>query len=349
MTVPYRKHLKQAKVAPVPSVNLAVSEPKLAGAPQASDASKTGTAAQLEKKQREDGNQSTAAPSSCVGDREAPSGLNKAQNDSVSEKLVRVKSWLSKVDSTGVVSSDPPRTGDSLKKNDTHFDRCVADPWDEFDDPQLVESGEQLGKNARRGLFTSDLDAQPEHKSDWATLDTVSLASSGNGDASEHLAIPDAISLASSVNSGTSEHSVALQDDSHISDALPSAESSQALKRPETPPPNKSRSAEGKTLYPIFSTPSSTQGEKTSLRRIPTSPIHMPTKKFIAATSDPSQLIIDAGQKKFGHTTCSTCSMVYTVGDVDDEKLRMKHHQSFLAVVKFAVRTLISLWRPIYC
>ncbi|XP_077547132.1 establishment of cohesion [Haemaphysalis longicornis] len=334
MTVPYRVHLKQAKVAPVPNVNLAVSEPKFAGTPQAGDASKTGAAAQLEKKQCEDGNRSNAVASGCIGDVKTPGGLGKGQNDSVSERLVRVKSWLSKADSAGVASNDPPRIGDSVNKNDTHLDRCVTDPWDEFDDRQPVESGEQLGKNTRRGLFTSNLDAQPEHESDSATLDTVSLASSGNGDASEHLATPDTVSRASSVNGDASEHSFALKEDSHTSNALPSAESSQALKRPETPPPSKSRSAEGKTLYPIFSTPSSTQ-EKSLLRRIPTSPIQMP-KKFIAATSDPSQLIIDAGQKKFGHTTCSTCGMVYAVGDVDDEKLHMKHHQSFLAVVKFA-------------
>lgn len=297
MTVPYRPHLKQARAAPAPSLKLAVSEPNL----RAGVASKTDSAAQLGKKPGEGGNRSTTAGSSCVGDVKAPVEPGEVQNDSVSEKLGRVESWLNKVDTTGVV----------LKKNDSHLDRCVADPWGEFDDLRPLEASEQSGKNSCRELFTSDLDAGLEHKIDSTIPDTLSLASSEDGD--------------------TSERALALQDDSCVL----SAESSRAVERPETPPPSKSCTVEGKTLYPIFSTPSSTH-KRTALRRVPTSPIQMPKKKFIAATSDPSQLIIDAGQKKFGHTTCPTCSMVYAVGEVDDEKLHMKYHQSFLAVVKFA-------------
>lgn len=316
MTVPYRSLPKQASTVPAPNVNIAVPELKPDGAPQAGDASKTDAAAQPEKKQGEDASQSTTAASSFVADEaQGPSGPGKVQNDSVCEKLVRVESWLSKVDSAGSVSKAPPRMSESSKENNTDLDRCETDPWAGFDDHQSVEGDKQSEKKSHRELFTSVLDARSEHNESYSVT-------------------PDTLSLASSVDGDTSERSLALQEDSCIPSVLHSAESSQVADRSATPPPSKSCSAEGKTLYPIFSTPSSTR-KKSVLRRIPTSPIRMPKRKFIAATSDPSQLIIDAGQKKFGHTTCPTCSMVYAVGEVDDEKLHMKHHQSFLAVVKF--------------
>lgn len=107
------------------------------------------------------------------------------------------------------------------------------------------------------------------------------------------------------------------------------------LRQPNTPPPSRSGSPHSKALYPIFSTPTSNR-TLTELHQITMSPIDMPKKKFVAASLDPKQLIIDAGQKKFGHTTCPTCGMVYTLGDAEDEKLHTKHHNSFLAVVKFA-------------
>lgn len=106
------------------------------------------------------------------------------------------------------------------------------------------------------------------------------------------------------------------------------------LEQSNTPPPSRCGSPHSKTLYPIFSTPTSNH-VRTVLHQIPMSPIEVPKKKFVAASLDPKQLIIDAGQKKFGHTTCPTCGMVYTLGDAEDEKLHTKHHNSFLTVVKF--------------
>ncbi|XP_077498044.1 establishment of cohesion [Amblyomma americanum] len=108
----------------------------------------------------------------------------------------------------------------------------------------------------------------------------------------------------------------------------------EAAEQSATPPPSRSGSPRSKTPYPIFSTPTSDHAKR-ELCKIPMSPIEVPKKKFLAASLDPNQLIIDAGQKKFGHTTCSTCGMVYTLGDAEDEKLHTKHHNSFLAVVKF--------------
>lgn len=106
-------------------------------------------------------------------------------------------------------------------------------------------------------------------------------------------------------------------------------------KRPSTPPPDSSRSPNRQSLYPIFSTPTSNRKTRMELRQIPASPIEVPKKRFMPGSSDPAQLIIDAGQKKFGHTTCAVCGMVYTIGEVEDEKLHAKYHRSYLAIVKF--------------
>ncbi|XP_075525129.1 establishment of cohesion [Dermacentor variabilis] len=110
---------------------------------------------------------------------------------------------------------------------------------------------------------------------------------------------------------------------------------SRLAERPSTPPPDSSHSPNRQSLYPIFSTPTSNRKTRMELRQIPASPIEVPKKRFMPGSSDPAQLIIDAGQKKFGHTTCAVCGMVYTIGEVEDEKLHTKYHQSFLAVVKF--------------
>lgn len=42
-----------------------------------------------------------------------------------------------------------------------------------------------------------------------------------------------------------------------------------------------------------------------------------------------SQYQIDAGQKRFGATECSTCGIVYQLGDPDDEIEHEKHHKNF--------------------
>lgn len=51
-----------------------------------------------------------------------------------------------------------------------------------------------------------------------------------------------------------------------------------------------------------------------------------------------NQYIIDAGQKKFGATQCKECSIVYQIGDPEDEVSHMKYHDSALNL-KFTVRS----------
>ncbi|KAM6905698.1 N-acetyltransferase ESCO2-like [Lycodopsis pacificus] len=50
---------------------------------------------------------------------------------------------------------------------------------------------------------------------------------------------------------------------------------------------------------------------------------------------DDDQLIIDAGQKRFGATTCSSCGMVYSADNPDDHFQHTQFHQRFLDSIKF--------------
>ncbi|XP_040076549.1 N-acetyltransferase ESCO2 isoform X1 [Ixodes scapularis] len=94
------------------------------------------------------------------------------------------------------------------------------------------------------------------------------------------------------------------------------------------------RNSGGLPLYPVFSTPVHAQSRMGTRSRIKASPIAF-QKKFLVNTSDPSQLIIDAGQKHFGPIACSTCGMVYSAGEMEDEKLHSRFHQGFMGVLKF--------------
>ncbi|XP_039980394.1 N-acetyltransferase ESCO2 [Xiphias gladius] len=50
---------------------------------------------------------------------------------------------------------------------------------------------------------------------------------------------------------------------------------------------------------------------------------------------DGDQLIIDAGQKQFGATTCSSCGMVYSADNPEDNFQHTQFHQRFLDSIKF--------------
>lgn len=90
-------------------------------------------------------------------------------------------------------------------------------------------------------------------------------------------------------------------------------------------------------LYPIFSRPKLYSSSK-EVEFQPKSRLRM--KRCLP--SDPSQLVIDAGQKVFGGISCPECDMLYSAGDAEDEKLHWEYHRSFLASVKFPVSSLFS-------
>nr|XP_046229062.1 N-acetyltransferase ESCO2 isoform X2 [Scatophagus argus] len=50
---------------------------------------------------------------------------------------------------------------------------------------------------------------------------------------------------------------------------------------------------------------------------------------------DDDQLIIDAGQKQFGATTCSSCGMVYSADNPEDNFQHTQFHQRFLDSIRF--------------
>ncbi|XP_039253832.2 N-acetyltransferase ESCO2-like [Styela clava] len=59
-------------------------------------------------------------------------------------------------------------------------------------------------------------------------------------------------------------------------------------------------------------------------------------KNNVKKSSPPSkQMIIDAGQKRFGATQCSMCGMVYSANHPDDEQDHINYHKRFLNFVKF--------------
>lgn len=51
----------------------------------------------------------------------------------------------------------------------------------------------------------------------------------------------------------------------------------------------------------------------------------------------------DAGQKQFGATTCSSCGMVYSADNPEDNFQHSQFHQSFLDSIRFVVK-LLSHW-----
>ncbi|XP_053427364.1 N-acetyltransferase ESCO1 isoform X2 [Nycticebus coucang] len=54
-----------------------------------------------------------------------------------------------------------------------------------------------------------------------------------------------------------------------------------------------------------------------------------------AEKSDEKQLIIDAGQKRFGAVSCNICGMLYTASNPEDETQHLLFHNQFISAVKY--------------
>lgn len=50
---------------------------------------------------------------------------------------------------------------------------------------------------------------------------------------------------------------------------------------------------------------------------------------------DEKQLIIDAGQKRFGAVSCNVCGMLYTASNPEDETQHLLFHNQFISAVKY--------------
>nr|XP_015198870.1 PREDICTED: N-acetyltransferase ESCO2 isoform X1 [Lepisosteus oculatus]XP_015198876.1 PREDICTED: N-acetyltransferase ESCO2 isoform X1 [Lepisosteus oculatus] len=104
------------------------------------------------------------------------------------------------------------------------------------------------------------------------------------------------------------------------------------------------------SVYPIFTSPSSATRRK-GARALPlncstptaaTPALPMSAKlqrntkrKKELEKSSTDQLIIDAGQKQFGATTCKSCGMIYSADSLEDDFQHTQFHQRFLDSIKF--------------
>lgn len=109
---------------------------------------------------------------------------------------------------------------------------------------------------------------------------------------------------------------------------------------------NKAVSPES-VVYPIFSVSSvntkrslveeeSSLGSVTSTNFLKQVNIQKNTNTRDANKETKDQLIIDAGQKHFGATTCKSCGMVYAACSPEDELQHAQHHHRFLEGIRYA-------------
>ncbi|KAM6148584.1 N-acetyltransferase ESCO1 [Erethizon dorsatum] len=54
-----------------------------------------------------------------------------------------------------------------------------------------------------------------------------------------------------------------------------------------------------------------------------------------AEKADEKQLVIDAGQKRFGAVSCNVCGMLYTASNPEDETQHLLFHNQFISAVKY--------------
>ncbi|XP_069127189.1 N-acetyltransferase ESCO2-like [Argopecten irradians] len=97
----------------------------------------------------------------------------------------------------------------------------------------------------------------------------------------------------------------------------------------------------GKALFPIFNsaknTPRSSPLLSLSKSSLRSSPRASPRGRLSVRPDEKGQeqMILDAGQKKFGAIQCDVCSMVYTPEDPTDDTTHNKFHQSLLSALRF--------------
>ncbi|XP_005101549.2 N-acetyltransferase ESCO2 [Aplysia californica] len=95
---------------------------------------------------------------------------------------------------------------------------------------------------------------------------------------------------------------------------------------------NVGKSSSSRKLFPIFSK-GVQQGKATPKGSPLTDKLSPTTPKSVK--ENPSQMILDAGQKKFGATQCPVCSMVYCHADPFDERTHAKFHKRLVDALKF--------------
>lgn len=59
--------------------------------------------------------------------------------------------------------------------------------------------------------------------------------------------------------------------------------------------------------------------------------------KMVVAEND-KQMMLDAGQKRFGIEQCTMCGVVYEIANPSDEANHKYHHDRFINTIIFSVR-----------
>ncbi|XP_048107112.1 N-acetyltransferase ESCO2 isoform X1 [Alosa alosa] len=113
-------------------------------------------------------------------------------------------------------------------------------------------------------------------------------------------------------------------------------------------PDDSSSDEDSSAVYPIFGSKRSQRKKALSSPRTCSTPSGLSsslTPSFKDRSSartrregrrcDDDQLIIDAGQKQFGATTCGSCGMLYSADSPEDKLQHSQFHQRFLDAIKF--------------
>lgn len=97
----------------------------------------------------------------------------------------------------------------------------------------------------------------------------------------------------------------------------------------------KASDLETQKLFPMFYPNHKTQPDKKE-----TSAVNSNLKNWKQLPKD--QLLLDAGQKRFGATQCPVCKIVYHMGDPNDELMHKSYHEAG-HILRFNVSTLIII------
>ncbi|XP_040921021.1 N-acetyltransferase ESCO2 [Toxotes jaculatrix] len=145
---------------------------------------------------------------------------------------------------------------------------------------------------------------------------------------------PKPSSASASLSTNTQDHSLADGGSEPIFDLSDISPTSAASSPPK----------ESTAVYPIFGS-ASKRLKNVALQSpvscsTPSGPLQTPSAKERSARRrkekhDGDQLIIDAGQKQFGAMTCSSCGMVYSADNPEDNFQHTQFHQRFLDSIKF--------------
>ncbi|TRY88927.1 hypothetical protein DNTS_008500 [Danionella cerebrum] len=89
------------------------------------------------------------------------------------------------------------------------------------------------------------------------------------------------------------------------------------------------------TLFPIFGSKRAQKSTPSALKGTPARKAKDRSVSRRERKQSDNQLIIDAGQKQFGATTCGSCGMLYSPDSPEDNFQHTQFHQRFLDTIKF--------------